>query len=568
MNLDWLKVVVMGSGDPAHPSVAHTVFVLAAVIASGIAFSRIKIKGISLGMTWILFTGIAFGHFLDSGTIHHDTLHFIKEFGLILFVFFIGLQVGPGFFSSLKSGGLKLIGLASLVILLGVTTTYVLHLITGEPLPTMVGVLSGAVTNTPGLGAAQQAYADSGMANPAIADSISLGYAVAYPLGVVGIIATIIIMRYVMRVDFKKEDEGLAALSNETNLPHRYSVEFNNTMLEGKTIAVAHMLINRQFVVSRIMHQSGEIVMADGNSKLVLGDRLRIICTEEDSEAILAFFGKPVEMTADEWGATAMQSTPLVSRRILITREDINGKKFSDLRLRTRYGINITRVHRAGVDLIPYQGMELQVGDKVMVVGPEAAVAQAEKVLGNSLKKLDHPNLLPVFIGIALGVLLGSLPLMNVPQPVKLGLAGGPLIIAILLGRFGPHFHLVTYTTMSANLMLREIGLAMFLAAVGIGAGDGFVDAIVGGGYKWIGYGVIITVLPLVLVALLARLKFKLNYYTIMGLMAGSMTDPPALGFASASSGNDMPAVSYATVYPIVMFLRVLTAQLLMLMAL
>lgn len=568
MNLDWLKVVVMGSGDPAHPSVAHTVFVLAAVIASGIAFSRIKIKGISLGMTWILFTGIAFGHFLDSGTIHHDTLHFIKEFGLILFVFFIGLQVGPGFFSSLKSGGLKLIGLASLVILLGVATTYVLHLITGEPLPTMVGVLSGAVTNTPGLGAAQQAYADSGMANPAIADSISLGYAVAYPLGVVGIIATIIIMRYVMRVDFKKEDEGLAALSNETNLPHRYSVEFNNTMLEGKTIAVAHMLINRQFVVSRIMHQSGEIVMADGNSKLVLGDRLRIICTEEDSEAILAFFGKPVEMTADEWGATAMQSTPLVSRRILITREDINGKKFSDLRLRTRYGINITRVHRAGVDLIPYQGMELQVGDKVMVVGPEAAVAQAEKVLGNSLKKLDHPNLLPVFIGIALGVLLGSLPLMNVPQPVKLGLAGGPLIIAILLGRFGPHFHLVTYTTMSANLMLREIGLAMFLAAVGIGAGDGFVDAIVGGGYKWIGYGVIITVLPLVLVALLARLKFKLNYYTIMGLMAGSMTDPPALGFASASSGNDMPAVSYATVYPVVMFLRVLTAQLLMLMAL
>ena len=568
MNLDWLKVVVMGSGDPAHPSVAHTIFVRAAVIASGIALSRIKIKGISLGMTWILFTGIAFGHFLPSGTVDHDTLHFIKEFGLILFVFFIGLQVGPGFFSSLKSGGIKLIGLAALIIFLGVGTAYALHLITGEPLPTMVGVLSGAVTNTPGLGAAQQAYADSGMANAAIADSISLGYAVAYPLGVVGIIFTIIIMRYVLRVDFKKEDEGLAALSNETNLPHRYSVEFTNEMLEGKTIAVAHMLINRQFVVSRIMHASGEIVMADGNSKLTMGDRLRIICTDEDRDAILAFFGKPVEMTADEWGATAMQSTPLVSRRILITREDINGKKFSDLRLRTRYGINITRVHRAGVDLIPYQGMELQVGDKVMVVGPEAAVTQAEKVLGNSLKKLDHPNLLPVFIGIALGVLIGSLPLMNIPQPVKLGLAGGPLIVAILLGRYGPHFHLVTYTTMSANLMLREIGLAMFLAAVGIGAGDGFIDAIVGGGYKWIGYGVIITVLPLVLVTLLARLKFKLNYYTIMGLVSGAMTDPPALGFSSASSGNDMPAVSYATIYPVVMFLRVLTAQMLMLMAL
>ena len=563
MDFTWLKTVVMG------PSIAHTVFILALVIASGIALSRIKIKGVSFGMTWILFTGIVAGHFLGAESIHHDTLHFIKEFGLILFVFFIGLQVGPGFFSSLKSGGLKLISLAALVILLGAITTYVIHLITGEPLPTMVGVMSGAVTNTPGLGAAQQAFADAGgAADKALADSISLGYAVAYPLGVIGIIMSMIIMRYVLRIDFKKEDEGLAAMSKETNLPHRYSVEFTNEMLDGKTIAIAHMLINRQFVVSRIMHRSGEIVMADGNSQLSVGDRLRIICSEEDSEAILAFFGKPIEMTADEWGATAMQSTPLVSRRILITREDVNGKTFADLRLRTRYGINITRVHRAGVDLIPYQGMELQVGDKVMVVGPEAAVAQAEKVLGNSLKKLDHPNLLPVFIGIALGVLLGSLPLMNVPQPVKLGLAGGPLIIAILLGRFGPHFHLVTYTTMSANLMLREIGLAMFLAAVGIGAGDGFVDAIVGGGYKWIGYGVIITVLPLVLVALLARLKFKLNYYTIMGLMAGSMTDPPALGFASASSGNDMPAVSYATVYPVVMFLRVLTAQLLMLMAL
>ena len=563
MDFTWLKTVVMG------PSIAHTVFILALVIASGIALSRIKIKGVSFGMTWILFTGIVAGHFLGAESIHHDTLHFIKEFGLILFVFFIGLQVGPGFFSSLKSGGLKLISLAALVILLGAVTTYVIHLVTGEPLPTMVGVMSGAVTNTPGLGAAQQAFADAGgAADKALADSISLGYAVAYPLGVIGIIMSMIIMRYVLRIDFKKEDEGLAAMSKETHLPHRYSVEFTNEMLDGKTIAIAHMLINRQFVVSRIMHKSGEIVMADGNSQLSIGDRLRIICSEEDSEAILAFFGKPVEMTADEWGATAMQSTPLVSRRILITREDVNGKTFADLRLRTRYGINITRVHRAGVDLIPYQGMELQVGDKVMVVGPEAAVAAAEKALGNSLKKLDHPNLFPIFIGIALGVLLGSLPLMNVPQPVKLGLAGGPLIVAILIGRFGPHFKMVTYTTMSANLMLREIGLAMFLAAVGIGAGDGFVDAIVNGGYKWIGYGVIITVLPLILVALLARLKFKVNYYTMMGLMSGAMTDPPALGFANQSSGNDMPAIGYATVYPVVMFLRVLTAQLMMLMAL
>ena len=563
--MDWFKSVILGEGGP---SVAHTVFILAAVIASGVALSKIKIKGVSFGVTWILFTGILAGHFLEPGTIDDHTLHFIKEFGLILFVFFIGLQVGPGFFSSLKSGGLKLIGLAAMVVFLGVATAYAIHLVTGEPLPTMVGVLSGAVTNTPGLGAAQQAYADSGVANPEIADSISLGYAVAYPLGVIGIILSMIIIRSVMRIDLKKEDEGLAAMSNETHLPHRYSVRFTNKTLEGQTIAHAHTLINRQFVISRIMHENGEITMADGNSVLKIGDRLRVICTDEDFEAILAFFGESIEMTADEWGATAMQSTPLVSRRILITREEINGKKFSDLRLRTRYGINITRVHRAGVDLIPYQGMELQVGDKVMVVGPEAAVAQAEKVLGNSLKKLDHPNLLPIFIGIALGILLGTLPLMNIPQPVKLGLAGGPLIIAILLGRFGPHFKMVTYTTMSANLMLREIGLAMFLAAVGIGAGDGFVDAVVNGGYKWIGYGVIITMLPLFIVGVIARLKGKVNYYTLMGLMAGSMTDPPALGFANASSGNDMPALGYATVYPVVMFLRVLTAQLLMLMAL
>lgn len=572
---DWFNSVFLG------PSVAHTVFILAIVIASGLALSRIKIKGISLGMTWILFTGIAAGHVLGmfdaSDAIHHDTLHFVKEFGLILFVFFIGLQVGPSFFSSLKGGGLKLICLAALVVVLGAGVTLAIHYITGEPLPTMVGIMSGAVTNTPGLGAAQQAFADSeeafiasGMSKEgfdALQDNISLGYAVAYPLGVVGIIATIIIMRYALRVDFKKEDEALKALSNEANLPHRYSVEFTNEMLEGKTIAIAHMLINRQFVVSRIMHPSGEIVMADGNSKLAIGDKLRVICSEEDSEAILAFFGHPIEMTADEWGATAMQSTPLVSRRILITREEINGKKFSDLRLRTRYGINITRVHRAGVDLLPYQGMELQVGDKVMVVGPEAAVAQAEKVLGNSLKKLDHPNLLPIFLGIALGVLLGTLPLMNVPQPVKLGLAGGPLIIAILLGKYGPHFGLVTYTTMSANLMLREMGLALFLAAVGIGAGDGFVGAVVDGGYKWVGYGVLITVIPLVIVALIARLKFKINYYTMMGMMSGAMTDPPALGFSSTSAGNDMPAMGYATVYPVVMFLRVLTAQMIMLFA-
>jgi putative transport protein len=315
------------------------------------------------------------------------------------------------------------------------------------------------------------------------------------------------------------------------------------------------------------MHKDGTITIADGTSILKIGEKLRVICSPDDSEAVVAFLGQQIEMTKEEWGATPESQTQLVSRRIIITKPEINGKKFSDLRLRTKYGINITRVNRAGIDLIPYQGMELQMGDRVMVVGNEDAIEQVADVLGNSVKKLREPQLLTIFLGIALGVLFGSIPLMNIPQPVKLGLAGGPLIVALLIGRFGPHFHLVTYTTMSANLMLREVGLAMFLAGVGIGAGDGFVEAIAGGGYRWIGYGFIITVLPLMIVGLFARLKLKLNYYTLMGLLSGSMTNPPALGNSNATSGNDMPALGYATVYPVVMFLRVLVAQMMIMLA-
>ena len=428
----------------------------------------------------------------------------------------------------------------------------------------MVGILSGAVTNTPGLGAAQQAYADAtGGSDP----SIALGYAVAYPLGVVGIIFTMIFIRYAFRVKFEKEDEALAELSHEQKFADKVSVEFTNTMLDGRSVEYVRDLVNRQFVISRIMHPDGEISMADNESRIHVGDRLWVICQSEDTEAIVAFFGHRVELSDEDWGNNT-PNAELISRRILITKPSINGKKFSDLRLRTKYGITITRVNRAGMDLIPYQGLELQVGDRVMVVGPAKAVAQVADVLGNSLKKLDHPNLITIFVGIALGVLLGSIPLLNVPQPVKLGLAGGPLIVAILIGRFGTHFHLVTYTTMSANLMLREIGIALFLAAVGIGAGDGFIEAVVDGGYRWIGYGFIITVVPLVIVSVIARKYLKMNYYTLMGLIAGSTTDPPALAYANATAGNDMPAVGYSTVYPVVMFLRVLTAQVFMLFAL
>ncbi|MBQ1253516.1 MAG: putative transporter [Alistipes sp.] len=553
--MNWLYSLFMGDG------IAHTVLVLSLVITLGIVLSKIKIRGISLGVTWILFVGIAAGHF--GMTVDHNTLHFIKEFGLILFVFSIGLQVGPGFFSSFKEGGIKMVSCAAAVVALGALTTYIIHLATGTPMPTMVGIMSGAVTNTPGLGAAQQAYADStGINDP----SIALGYAVAYPLGVVGIILSIIAVRFITRVNFAEENKALEAMSSDHSNVNRYSLIFTNGALEGHTIAHLRDLVNRSFVISRIMHDDGSITIADGTSTLRIGEKLRLICSPEDYEAVVAFLGQPIEMSKEEWGTGAESPTQLVSRRIVITKSSINGKKLSDLRLRTKYNINITRINRAGIDLLPYQGMELQIGDKVMVVGQEKAIEQVAGVLGNSMKKLNEPQLLTIFFGIALGVLFGSIPLMNIPQPVKLGLAGGPLIIAILIGRFGPHFHLVTYTTMSANLMLREVGLAMFLAGVGIGAGDGFVDAIINGGYRWIGYGFIITVLPLLIVGIFARLKLKMNYYTLMGLMAGSVTDPPALGYANATAGNDMPAVGYATVYPVVMFLRVLTAQLLILM--
>lgn len=554
--MEWLYSLFFGSG------IAHAVLTFALTITLGILLGRIKVGGVSLGITWILFVGIVLSHF--GMGVDREVLHFVQEFGLILFVFSIGLQVGPGFFSSFKQGGMTLVGCAAAIVLLGVATAYVIHVATGTPIPTMVGILSGAVTNTPGLGAAQQAYADaSGYNDPTIA----LGYAVAYPLGVVGIILTMIFVRYALRVKFDKEDEALAALSHEQKFAEKVSVEFTNTILDGRTVEYMRDLVNRQFVISRIQRTDGEIVMADADSVLHIGERLWVICQAEDTEAIVAFFGRRVEMSDEDWGNNTPNAV-LISRRILITKPSLNGKKFSDLRLRTKYGITITRVNRAGVDLIPYQGLELQVGDRVMVVGPEKAVMQVADVLGNSLRKLDQPNLVTIFVGIALGVLLGSIPLLNVPQPVKLGLAGGPLIVAILIGRFGTHFHLVTYTTVSANLMLREIGIALFLAAVGIGAGDGFVDAIVGGGYRWIGYGVIITVVPLLIVALVARLWLKMNYYTLMGLIAGSTTDPPALAYANATAGNDMPAVGYSTVYPVVMFLRVLTAQIFILFAL
>ncbi|ADV44199.1 putative transporter [Bacteroides helcogenes] len=540
--------------------VAHSVLILSLVIAFGIMLGKLKVAGISLGVTWILFVGIVFGHF--NLNLDEHLLHFLKEFGLILFVYSIGLQVGPGFFSAFKKGGLTLNVLAMLVIFISVLITIILHLVTGIPITTMVGILSGAVTNTPGLGAAQQANSDF---NGVDAPEIALGYAVAYPLGVIGCILALLALKYLLHINTKQEENeaerGLGHLQELTVRP--ISVEIRNEAIDGKMIKDVKPLLNRAFVISRIRHkESMESELVNADTVLHVEDQILFIANPIDVEAIIAFFGKKI---AVEWEQVDKN---LISRRILITKPELNGKSLLQLRIRNNFGASITRVNRSGVDLVATPHLQLQMGDRVTIVGSELAVSHAEKVLGNSLKRLNHPNLIPIFLGIALGCILGSLPFAfpGIPQPVKLGLAGGPLIVSILISRFGPQYKLITYTTMSANLMIREIGISLFLACVGLGAGNGFVDTIIyEGGYIWIAYGAVITVVPILLGGLIGRYAWKLNYYTLIGVLSGTNTNPPALAYSSELTSCDAPAVGYATVYPLAMFLRVLTAQLLIL---
>lgn len=555
--MNWINDLLWGEG------IGHSILLLSFVIAAGIQLGKIKVFGVSLGITLVLFVGIILGHF--GFTINHNVIHFFKEFGLILFVYSVGMQVGPGFFSSFKQGGVTLNMLACGIVFLGVVTAVILHYVTGIPMPTMVGILSGAVTNTPGLGAAQQAFSDMhGVSD----NTIALGYAVAYPLGVIGIILSIILIKYIFRVSFDKENEQL---NNEdashTNEAKPVSLIVKNPAIFNKTVAeLSNLLEHRDFVISRVWRDSNkQIEIATANTVLQENDKVFVITTEMDVETIKTFIGEEIDMERKQW---IRMESQFINRRILITKPELNGKRLGQLKLRKLYGINITRINRAGVDLVAKPGLTLQVGDRVNVVGTETAVANVEKVLGNSMKRLNEPNLITIFIGIALGIVLGSIPITfpGIPQPVKLGLAGGPLIVAILVSRFGYHYKLITYTTQSANLMLREIGITLFLACVGISAGDGFVDTIVNnGGFAWIGYGFIITFVPLMIIGCIGRYFFKVNYFTLMGLIAGSTTDPPALAYSNATAGNDAPSVGYATVYPLTMFLRVLTAQLLIL---
>lgn len=551
--MNWLQSLLWDSS-----SVAHIVCLYAFVISVGVLLGKIKVFGVSLGVTFVLFAGILMGHFGFTGETH--ILHFIREFGLILFVFCIGLQVGPSFFSSFKKGGMTLNMLAVAIVVLNIAVALTIYFVDGHvTLPMMIGVLYGAVTNTPGLGAANEALNQLHYSG----EPIALGYACAYPLGVVGIIASIIAVRYICRVNMKKEEEALKQLDADMHRkPHMLHLEVRNESIAGKSLMQVKTFLGRQFVCSRIRHE-GHVDIPDHNTLFHVGDQLFIVCSEEDAPAVTAFIGREIKV---DW---EQQDTPMVSRRILVTKSDVNGKKLGSMHFRSMYGVNITRINRSGMDLFADPNLVLQVGDRVMVVGQEDAVERVSRVLGNQLKRLDTPNIVTIFVGIFLGILLGSLPIAfpGMPTPVKLGLAGGPLVVAILIGRFGHKMHLVTYTTMSANLMLREIGIVLFLASVGIEAGEHFVETVVdGNGLAYVGYGFLITTIPLLLVGIVARLYYKVNYFTLMGLMAGSTTDPPALAYSNQTAGNDAPAVGYSTVYPLTMFLRILAGQMVLLL--
>ena len=556
--MNWLQDLLTNPN-----SIAHIVALYAFVIAAGVLLGKIKFFGISLGVTFVLFVGILAGHFGFTG--NPAILSFVQDFGLILFVFCIGLQVGPSFFSSFKRGGITLNLLAVGIVFLNIAVALILYFaLQGRvDIPMMVGILCGAVTNTPGLGAANEALQQLHYQGPEIA----MGYACAYPLGVMGIILSMIIIRYICRVDVQRDSDEIQKEeeANPHMKPYTISLKVQNEALSGKTLSQVQNFLARDFVCTRII-QDGHMITPNANTVLRLGDRMFLVCAEDDSEAIMAFIGPKIEQ---DWDATNQQDKPMVSRRILVTQPNINGKTLGELHFSSMYGVNVTRVNRSGMDLFAARQLRLQVGDRVMVVGPQDAIERVANLLGNQLRRLDHPNIVTIFVGILCGILFGSLPIAipGMPTPVKLGLAGGPLIISILIGRFGHKVKLVTYTTMSANLMLREVGLVLFLARVGIKAGENFVQMVVeGDGVLYVGLGFLITFIPLVITGIVARWHHRVNYFTLMGLIAGSNTDPPALAYANQIAGNDAPAVGYSTVYPLTMFLRILTAQLLVLL--
>ena len=559
--MDWL-IHLFTETD----SIAHTVLLYACVIALGVYLGKIKFFGISLGVTFVLFAGILAGHIHFTAPL--EILNFLQDFGLILFVFMIGLQVGPGFFESFKKDGITLNGLSTGVILLNILVMfgcYYLFFDTSNPsnLPMMIGTLYGAVTNTPGLGAATEALSTVFAEG---APQIASGYACAYPLGVTGIILASVAVRYITHCRLEDEESKLEALEAENPhaKPYKMHLRVANSYLAGRTLMQISEFLNRDFVCSRILH-NGQVGIPNRNTIFEINDELLIVCAEADAEPIKAFIGPELE---SEWKEENEQQQPMVSRRIVVTSPRMNGKTLGKMHFSSVYGVNVTRITRHGLDLFAGRNHHFHVGDRIMVVGPEDNVNRVAEMMGNSVKRLNAPNIATIFIGVMLGIIFGSLPIAipGMPVPMKLGLAGGPLIIAILIGRFGYRVKLVTYTTTSANMMLREIGLVLFLASVGIKAGAGFWDTVVSGdGLKYVYTGVLITVLPILIIGTIAKLVYKFNYFTIIGMLAGAYTDPPALAYANQICSREAPGVGYSTVYPLSMFLRILTAQILVL---
>lgn len=554
-------------------SVAHLVFLYAAVISVGVLLGKLKIGGISLGVTFVLFVGIVAGHFIHQAELgsqmtpmNLSVLNFIQDFGLILFVYSIGLQVGPSFFTSLRGNGIKLNMAAALVVLLNIAVMLVLYFGFADKsdpssLPMMVGVLCGAVTNTPGLGAANAALDQVGAANlGGHIPNIANGYACAYPLGVLGIIGSIILIRVLFKINFQKEVEQYDSHNGKAAAkPHLMTLTVENPSMEGKTILQVRDYLGRDFVCSRLLHES-HVELPNRDTKISLGDKMYIVCAHDDREAITAFIGSPIEM---EWDKEDVQ---MESRRLLVSKDSVNGHTLGSLHSSSIYGVNVTRIFRSGIELFASPNVMLQVGDRLTVVGPQDAVARFENRIGNQANRLDKPNLLTIFFGILVGIIVGSIEFnVGMSMPVKLGLAGGPLVVAILLGRFGYKLKLVAYTTNSASLMIRDIGLVLFLASVGLKAGGNFVDTVMHGGLLYVLYGFLITTIPLIIVGIVTRVHWKQNYFLIMGMMAGATTDPPALAYSTATANNDIPSVGYSTVYPLSMFLRIITAQILIL---
>ncbi|MCM1451614.1 MAG: putative transporter [Clostridium sp.] len=551
--MDWIKDLFL----PGNTSIASTLVLYSLVIAAGIFLGKLKVHGVSLGVTFVLFMGILLGHF--GYTVDEPILKFVREFGLILFIFAIGLQVGPGFFSSFKHGGLRLNGLAALMVGLNVLIVLLVYYFGNvNDISPLVGVMSGAVTNTPGLAAAQQTI--SSMADGLNqANQMAQGYAAAYPLGVVGIIAAMFIIKAIFKIKVNDEISAIEQEQEDSRLkPYIISLKVTNPLVDGRTLLQLHDVIPCNFVVSRVMTPDGSILIPKSSTEIHIGDKLLIVASMKDENKFLTVLGPVADVNWEEC------RTPVYSRRILVTKSEFNGVKLGSLRLHNGFRVNCTRVNRAGVDLLAAPNLRLQIGDRITVVGDLQDIDRLSNLLGDSMKRLNQPNLITIFVGIALGIVLGSI---DIGFGMKLGLAGGPLVVAILLSRFGYKFKLVTYTSSSASMMLRELGICLFLASVGISAGHGFADAVFNTtGMWWVIWGFAITFLPLVIVGCIARGKYKINYLTIMGLFSGSYTDPPALAFAGNSTGNDAPAVSYSTVYPLTMFLRVVAAQTLILL--